>query len=105
MNPKIKLKVNLIVDVCANSSAASIRNGLGEVSYNDIKATLVGFDYDLSILNEDYVTYIEPPNGYVIYHINDTSLIHRDAKSMLSTTQGHDIGISAHDIAKHYSRR
>ena len=37
MKTKIKLKAKLIVDVCANSSDASISNGLGEVSYNDIK--------------------------------------------------------------------
>ena len=93
MKPNIKGKGKIVADVYVRTSVASISNGtFDNISADSIdrKLTLVGFDHDISTLTGSSATYIEWRNDDLINHMNDTSLLNRDAISLLSTEQAHD---------------
>ena len=90
----------------ANTSTAVIIIGLVKVSPTDIKSTFVGFDHDLSnksILTGDYMTFLDLPNGYVIDHLNDTSILQRYPNYLTSITQYHVFEITTHDDEKRHN--
>ena len=79
MKLNTKVKVNLMSDVCADTSVADIGNGFFKVSRTAINVTLVGFDDDLSkksIPIEAASTDIDLQNVTIIDQINKTPLLH-----------------------------
>ena len=45
------------------------------------------------------MTAIDLPNGTLIVQLNETPLLHVGANSLLSTSQSHEFGITAHGVA------
>ena len=75
MNVKFKRKVNLLADVCADTSVAEILYGFVEDSRTEQKVTLFGFDHDLSrkfIPIVSNATAINLPNCTIIDQLNRT---------------------------------
>ena len=86
----------------SNTGVVSVRSGLVEVSHDEIKVTLVGFDNDIYILTGASTASIDLINYYLISHVNKTSLLQRSANSLISTSQDHYFGISVYNVAYHY---
>ena len=90
-------------NIADSTSIAITRNGFSEVSQTNRNSTLVVFDHDLSILTGASAAAIFLCYVNVIFHLNDTSLLQRDANSLLSTAKYHNFGIPAYDASNHYS--
>ena len=119
MNPKNKLKGNLMTDVYFNISVAVIwndidihtsvdvtRNGFFEVLNPGRKVTLIFFDHDLSnksILIGDSKVDMDLPNGNPIDHNKVTPLLEWSNNLLLYTAQYCDFIMVVNNVAKHHS--
>ena len=48
------------------------------------------------------MTAIDLPNGIIIFHISDTTKLHRGANYLFLTSHTRDVGIAIQDVAKHH---